>query len=192
MLPLDRDSWNSSASFRATPGRRGAIARVSEQTCDKGHRVHIFLGKRASASRHKRRGRANWAVNWAVNWANAAPKRNGGRHCCQPPLIRFRIVSTAALFASSPMICIRGFAQNRPAVGLCPFRRRIGRPPCGGRPHLKCPSSTRLFGSCDLYRPLSGLHFVPCLTCGSSWESRADRLAGIGSVRFGSVPQFDP
>lgn len=187
MSPLDRDRWNGSASFRVAPGRRGAIVQHSRQTCDTGHRTQDFWKNGRELC-----GRVCRRMFVRRRLAQARPKRNGGRHCCQPPLIRFRIASTAAMFASSPMICIRGFAQNQPAVGLRPFRRRIGRPPCGGRPHLKCPSSTHLFGSCDLYRLLSGLHFVPFLTCGSSWESRADRLADIGSVRFGSVPQFDP
>lgn len=69
--------------------------------------------------------------------------RNGGRHRCQPPL------SGLAPVATIRFIPVRCSCDQQPAK-RCVFaravaaRRRFGRPPFGGRPHLENSSSSLL------------------------------------------------
>ena len=70
-----------------------------------------------------------------------APKRNGGRHRCQPPLSGF--IPRTALH-TAPVCHPFGRPAAKRCVAACAgtIRRRFGRPPFGGRPHLESPSSS--------------------------------------------------
>src|SRR3546814_498767 len=67
--------------------------------------------------------------------------RNGGRHRCQPPLSGF-IPVPSIRFIPARFSCDRRSAKRGGAAGTGTIRRRFGRPPCGGRPHLENPSSS--------------------------------------------------
>ena len=100
--------------------------------------------------------------------ADVARKRNGGRHRCQPPLSGF--IPRTALH-TAPVCHPFGRPAAKRCVAACAgtIRRRFGRPPFGGRPHLKSPSSSR-----------------PCLCRNSCPFKAMDCFSVPGRVRFNS------
>jgi len=88
-------------------------------------------------------------MGWRESGGRAAPraapkrnaKRNGGRHRCQPPLSGFA-PRTPPHSIPVRFSCDQQPAKRCVAAHAGTIRRRFGRPPFGGRPHLESPSSS--------------------------------------------------
>ena len=107
--------------------------------------------------------------------------RNGGRHRCQPPLSGF------ALLAPFRFIPVRFSCDQRPAKRCVAapagaIRRRFGRPPFGGRPHLESPSSS-LLASAEAV----ALQAMDCVSC---TRSGPYQLVGIATFRDQAIGRF--
>ena len=107
--------------------------------------------------------------------------RNGGQHHCQPPLSGF------APRTSLHLIPFRFSCDQRPAkrcvaVHAGTIRRRFGRPPFGGRPHLESPSSS-LPASAEAVA-------VQAMDCISCTRSGPHQLVGIATFRDQAIGRF--
>ena len=107
--------------------------------------------------------------------------RNGGRHRCQPPLSGF------VLLTPSRFIPVRFSRDQRPAKRRVAgpagtIRRRFGRPPFGGRPHLESPSSS-LLASAEAVA-------VQAMDCISCTRSGPYQLVGIATFRDQATGRF--
>ena len=107
--------------------------------------------------------------------------RNGGRHRCQPPLSGF------APRTSLHLIPFRFSCDQRPAKRCVAahagtIRRRFGRPPFGGRPHLESPSSS-LLASAEAVA-------VQAMDCISCTRSGPHQLVGIAAFRDQDIGRF--
>ena len=130
---------------------------------------------------------AGMTIQWRLSNSSAPRRRagrrirNGGRHRCQPPLSGF------ALLAPLRFIPVRFSRDQRPekrcvAAHAGEIRRRFGRPPFGGRPHLESPSSS-LLASAEAIA-------VQAMDCISRTRSGSYQLVGIATFRDQAIGRF--
>ena len=110
-----------------------------------------------------------------------ARTRNGGRHRCQPPL-------TGSARLTPPRSIPVRFSRDQQPAKRCvamparTIRRRFGRPPFGGRPHLESPSSS-LPASVETVA-------VQAMDCISCTRSGPYQLVGIATFRDQAIGRF--
>lgn len=107
--------------------------------------------------------------------------RNGGRHRCQPPLSGFAPHRTPHLIPVR-FSCDRRPAKRYVAAYAGTIRRRFGRPPFGGRPHLESPSS-----SCPASAKAIAVSAMDCISC---TRSGSHQLVGIATFRDRAIGRF--
>ena len=130
----------------------------------------------------RRRGTHHRSMAMPCHCGRAWPSmRNGGRHRCQPPLSGF------VLLTPSRFIPVRFSRDQRPAKRCVAapagaIRRRFGRPPFGGRPHLESPSSS-LPASAEAV----AIQAMDCISC---TRSGPYQLVGIATFRDQATGRF--
>mgnify|MGYP003577527308 CR=1 FL=1 len=107
--------------------------------------------------------------------------RNGGRHRCQPPLSGFA-PRTPPHFIPVRFSCDQRPAKRCVAAHAGTIRRRFGRPPFGGRPHLESPSSSLL-----AYAEAFAVQAMDCISC---TRSGPYQLVGIATFRDQATGRF--
>ncbi len=110
-----------------------------------------------------------------------ARMRNGGRHRCQPPLTG-SAPRTPPHFIPVRFSCDQRPAKRCVAAHAGTIRRRFGRPPFGGRPHLESPSSS-LSASAETVA-------VQAMDCISCTRSGPHQLVGIATFRDQATGRF--
>jgi hypothetical protein len=125
-----------------------------------------------------------WACGMCTDIMRALRRprmRNGGRHRCQPPLSGFA-PRTPPHFIPVRFSCDQQPAKRCVAAHAGTIRRRFGRPPFGGRPHLESPSSS-LLASAEAVA-------VQAMDCISCTRSGPYQLVGIATFRDQAIGRF--